>query len=134
MAKKKKRKVPARTILKRLKVKADKALSEYVRKQTTWAYALCPLCNVNPVHHNFHFISRKRAILRWDIRNCIGSCKGCNLMENYWPDLSRAFYIRTFGVDQYLALVDESRKSFVPTPLYLQGIIDGYTEASSHLV
>jgi hypothetical protein len=127
---KKKRKIPARTILRRLHKKADKALSDYIRKETIVKYGKCPLCLKKPVEVCFHFVSRRRKILRWDARNVIGSCRTCNYVEQFLPDYSRCWYINQFGVDQYLVLVEESRKSFTPTPEYLQGIIDKYTTKS----
>lgn len=70
---------------------------------------------------------RGRKILRWDLRNVVGACNRCNFIEYRDPDLSRAWYIRTFGVGQYLSLVDESKQSYQPTLLDLQKIIDKYT-------
>jgi len=142
---KRKRKIPAATILRRLKTKADKALSEYVRAVTNAEYGgKCPLCGRGPLIPNkptkrdprlevpaiqccFHFVRRKRMILRWDLRNVVGACHKCNWIEYRDPDLSRAWYIKKHGVAQYLAIVEESEKSFTPTPEYLQGIIDRFT-------
>lgn len=144
MARKRKRKIPARTILRRLHKKADAALSEYVRAITNAEYGgKCPLCGRGPLIPNkptkrdprtevpaiqccFHFVRRKRKILRWDIRNVVGACHKCNWIEYRDPDLSRAWYIKKHGVDQYLAIVGESEQHFDPTPEYLQGIIDRF--------
>jgi hypothetical protein len=115
--------------LRLLKKKADESLSKYVRKQTTEKYGQCPLCKEDrnrPVQACFHFVRRRRAILRWDIRNCIGSCHGCNYVEYRNPDPSRAWFIREYGVDKYLKLVDESKKDFEVTKEYLEGIIKKY--------
>ena len=130
MAKKRKKKIPARTILKRLMGKADKALSVYVRKETTSKYTLCPLCLIKPVEVCFHFVSRRRKLLRWDIRNVVGSCRTCNYVEQFLPDYSRCWYINQFGVDQYLAIVEESKKDFTPTPEFLQSVIAKYSTKS----
>lgn len=106
--------------------KADKALSDYVRRG--WSrHGKCPLCNIRPVQCCFHIISRRRKILRWSDRNVIGSCKACNYQEQYYPDLSRSWYIDTFGVDAYLDLVGESRKNFIPSEEYLKKVIKTYT-------
>lgn len=134
MAKKKKkpRKIPTRTILKRLMSKADKALSVHVRKETIAKYTLCPLCLIKPVEVCFHFVSRRRKILRWSIDNVVGSCRTCNYVEQFLPDYSRCWYINQFGVEQYLAIVEKSKKDFVPTPEFLQGIIDNYTQKDGY--
>ena len=123
MARKKRKKRP---IIYTLSKKADKALSEFVRAQTKWTYSICPLCKQRPIECCFHFISRRRKILRWEIKNVIGACFTCNYIERIWPDLSRAWYIKTYGVDRYLQLVEESKKTFEPTAEYLEGIITKY--------
>lgn len=107
--------------------------SLYMRKTSIQKYGLCPLCKQKPIDCNFHFVTRRRAIVRWSSKNTIGACKSCNWHENYYSDLSRAWYIREFGVEQYLALVDESKQDFVPTEEYLQGIISKYTQALQDL-
>ena len=110
-----------------LKRKADKALSIYVRKETIKRYGKCPICNVRPVQCCFHFITRKRAILRWDKENVIGSCRTCNYVEQFFPDVSRAWYIRTFGVNKYLKLVHVAEQKFIITENYLKEIIRRYS-------
>jgi hypothetical protein len=126
---KRKKKISLRTQLRRLHKKADSALSLFVRAITDREYGgLCPLCHVNPIECCFHFIRRKRKVLRWDIRNVVGACHRCNYLEYRDPDPSRAWFIRKFGVDQYLRIVDESKESFDPTIEFLQGIVDEYTE------
>lgn len=125
--KKKKRKIPLRILLRRLHNKADKALSDYVRKETISKYGKCPLCLIKPVEVCFHFVSRRRKVLRWDLRNVVGSCRTCNYIEQFLPDYSRIWYINQFGVDQYLKLVEESKQDFTPTPFYLEDIIKKYT-------
>ena len=128
MAKKKKaKKVNSRKLLARLHKKADKAISEFVRATTAAETGgKCSICKVNPVECCFHFVRRRRKILRWDLRNLTGACHRCNYLEYRDPDPSRAWYIRKYGVDQYLAIVDESVKSFEPTIEYLQGIVDRF--------
>jgi hypothetical protein len=127
------RKVPKRVALRRLEKKADKALSLYIRALTKSLYDGCPLCKENPVQACFHFIRRRRKVLRWDPRNVIGSCHKCNWVEYRFPDPSRAWYIRTFGVEQYLELVDKSAEQFQPTPEFLAGVIMACEKALSEV-
>jgi len=127
MAKKKKRKIPLRVQLRRAHKKADKALSDYVRKISVSLYGKCPLCGINPIQCCFHFVRRRRKILRWCDKNVIGACNKCNFLEYRDPDLSRAWYIRKFGVEQYLFLVDKSKEAYSPTLEDLQKIIDEFT-------
>lgn len=118
------RKVPARVVLRRLEQKADKALSLLVRELTRREYGgKCPLCGEGKIECCFHFVRRRRKILRWSLRNVIGACHRCNYVEYRLPDLSRAWFVRKFGAEAYLALVDESVKPFVPTAGFLTAII-----------
>lgn len=135
MAKKKKkpRKIPLPVRISRLKKKADKALSEYVRAVTIAEYGKCPLCLdgvERPVEACFHFIRRKAAPwLRWVYENVIGSCHRCNWIEYRNPDPSRAWYIRRYGHERYLRLVDlahPANKSELGEN-HLQTIVDKYT-------
>lgn len=119
----KRRKKP---LLARMKKKADKALSEYIRAETKSSFGKCPLCQVGEVECCFHFIRRRRLSLRWDERNVVGACHRCNYVEYRDPDLSRAWFLRTFGVARYLELVDESKMDFKPSVPYLQGIVLKY--------
>lgn len=128
---KKPKKLTKKQILKlyrRWEKKADKALSEYVRERTKKMYGNCPLCEKKPVQCCFHFISRRRKILRWDARNVVGACHTCNYVEQNWPDLSRAWFIKKYGVDLYLSLVEESKQSFIPTQEYLESLVKSYQD------
>jgi len=131
--KKKKKKVPLRTQLRRLEKKADKAFSEYIRAISKVEFGKCPLCNVNEIQCCFHFVRRRRKILRWDPKNVVGACHRCNYIEYRDPDLSRAWFIKTRGVDLYLAIVEKSKEQLVPDLIYLQAIVDLYTKAKSEL-
>lgn len=133
----KKQKFLSKTVLKkliaRLDRKATKVFNKYVRIAAQKQSPLCPLCSTNPISCCFHIVTSKRKSTRYSERNTIGACTACNHQENYWSDLSRAYYIRTFGVVQYLEVVDESRKEFEFTVPYLEDIIKTYTEKLAQL-
>jgi len=120
MAKKKKKKRRKKPAIVRLQNKADKALSRYMRTLSEKKYGICPICNVKEIECCFHFISRRRKILRWDERNVVGACHTCNFIERRFPDLSRAWFIIENGVSLYLDLVVEAKKTFKPTTDYLE--------------
>ena len=128
--KKKRRKKP---VLVRCQNKTDKALSKYIRALAKEKWGICPLCNVNEIECCFHFISRRRKILRWDERNVVGACHTCNFIERRFPDLSRAWFIREYGVTLYLNLVDEAKQSFTPSVIYLEDKIEEYTKKLEEL-
>jgi hypothetical protein len=138
--KKKKRKIPLRTQLRRLAKKADRVLSEYARALAIAEYkGRCPFCGRDPVlpvpskdgkkmRKNgwvcFHFIRRRRRIVRWVLENVVGACAFCNRIEVGNPDPYRAWFIRNRGVELYLQLVDRSNEQFEPTIEFLQGVVD----------
>lgn len=141
--KKRAKKVNVRTLLRRLHKKADRALSEYARTVAIAEFkGRCPFCDRDPLlpvpskdgkkmRKNgwvcFHFVRRRRKSVRWSLINVVGACAFCNRIEVGNPDPYRAWFIRHRGVDQYLALVDESEKKFEPTVEYLQSIVDRFT-------
>lgn len=92
--------------------KADKALSKYVRVSTVKEYNGCPFCG-GPVEHCFHFVTRKRRVVRWLLLNVTGSCKVCNKLERYFPDVSRAWFIKRYGAGVYLDLVRRAQREWV---------------------
>lgn len=123
MAKKRKK----RPLIYRLKRKADQALSRYTQTKSKYLYNdKCPLCQQRPIKVCFHFITRKRLILRWDEQNVVGACKTCNFTEQFYPDPSRAWFIQQFSVELYLKLVATSKDSFIPTTEYLEKVILEY--------
>lgn len=131
---KRRRKTPTRVIVSRLHKKADRALSLYVRAKTFVEFGgKCAICQVNPIEACFHFVRRRRKILRWDIRNVIGTCHRCNYLEYRNPDPSRAWYIRQYGLKRYLTIVDLSHTDFDPTPEFLQSVIDRFTYLLAYL-
>jgi hypothetical protein len=110
--------------------KADRALSKRVRQEVQDEYGGCPLCiavgEEGPVEVCFHFVTRKRKILRWRRENVTATCRTCNYLEQFFPDESRAWFIREFGVDKYLELVDEAVKKpkWEPDLGYLKTVVD----------
>lgn len=137
MKKKKEDKPLSKTALKKLiakkERKATKVFNKFIREAAKLQNPVCPICNVDPVYCCFHIVSAMRRSTRFDERNVIGACTACNNQENYYSDLSRAYYIRTYGVDQYLALVDRSKEDFEFTLEFLDGIITTYQEKLEHL-
>ena len=133
MAKRKKKKVPLKKQIRRLEKKADKAFSEYIRAVSKKIYQKCPICNVNEIQCCFHFVRRRRKILRWDPRNVVGACHRCNYIEYRDPDLSRAWFIKDRGVNLYLEIVEKSKEQLVPDLTYLQSIVNLYIKAKAEL-
>lgn len=113
--------------------KATRVFNKYIRESAKIGSELCPICETNPVQVCFHIVTAKRRSTRFDERNVIGACVPCNYQENYWSDVSRAYYIRTYGVNQYLAIVDKSKEDFDFTVEYLEDIITRYGQKLKEL-
>jgi len=122
------------TVVQKLMRKADRSLSAYIRAYFEKESKLCPLCKIKPIKCCFHIVRRGRKAVRWDHRNVIATCFGCNLRELHDPDPSRAYFIRRFGVKLYLKLVDKSRESFVPEKDYLEGVIKKYDRMRKKII
>jgi hypothetical protein len=135
MAKPKKKKVvPMRIRMRRAAKAAHKAMSLYIRAAFIAEYGMCPLCGKEPVQALFHILRSKYVkILRYDIRNAIGSCHKCNWKEYRNPDPSRAWYIRKYGVEQYLKLVDEGQNNYDYTLEDYDRIATNYTQLLKNL-
>lgn len=132
--KKKKRKIPLRTLLRRAHKAADRAFSLFIRARDRQVFnGKCLLCKERTIQCAFHIVRRGRKILRWHPANAIGACHRCNYIEYRNPDLSRAWYIRHFGTEQYLYLVDKSEEEFTPALEQLQQIISAFTNALREL-
>ncbi len=144
----KKKVVPKPVRIRRLKRRADAALSDYARELAKVEYqGNCPLCGKDPtvpvlnkkgkVIKNrwicFHFVRRRCKSVRWDLSNVIGACEFCNLREKGNPDTSRAWFIRRFGVEKYLRIVDKSAEPFEPDEQFLADVVQTFKTALSKL-
>jgi len=114
-------------LIAKLDRKATKVFNKYIREYWRTLRDTCPLCEKNPISCCFHVVSAMRKKTRYDERNVIGACTPCNKYENYFSDLSRAWYLRTFGLDTYLAVVDKASEPFEFTRDYLENIIAHYS-------
>lgn len=126
-------KTGTKKLVAKLTRKATKIFNKYIREKAKLNNPVCPICKINPVQVCFHIVSAKRKSTRFDERNVLGACVPCNYQENYWSDVSRAYYIRTFGTEQYLSVVDKSKEDLVYTPEYLQNVIDTYQHKLANL-
>lgn len=81
--------------------KLDKAFSEYIRYKHIKEYGnICPFCKRNPIEHCFHFLSRISHSTRWREDNAIGSCSGCNFLNEHEPSSFITWFIDNRGRDK----------------------------------
>lgn len=76
-------------------IKADKAMSEYIRTRD-------PVCYCGkPSAQNGHYFSRAHYSTRWDEDNCLGCCAGCNILHEQNPEpMRRAMIARGRDLDE----------------------------------
>lgn len=63
-----------------------------------------------PIQCAFHFITRSKHIVRWDLDNLVGSCHAENYENEYNPSKFISWYIAQNGLEKWEALVAKSRK------------------------
>lgn len=107
MTKNRKMKTPR----KRLVAQLDALFSFRIRIRDKRLYGgICPLCKSKPIECCFHFVTRAKHSLRWDERNAIGSCHGCNYRYEYDPHFAIEWYQNTYGKDSYYDLIRDGNK------------------------
>lgn len=114
------RKVPKATIRKRLVKALDKAFSLKVRAQ----WKACPFCG-GRVEHCFHFVTRSKHSVRWDERNAVGSCAGCNYRYEFDPHFAVSWFIANRGLDAYSQLIRDGNQIAKHSNDELQRLLDG---------
>jgi hypothetical protein len=73
----------------------------------------CPFHHLSaaPIEHCFHFITRSKHSVRWDTRNAVGSCAGCNFRyEHDQTFIDRVFnwYRDTHGQEAWDQLMRDA--------------------------
>ncbi len=56
-----------------------------------------------------HVISRAKMGVRWDLRNVHKQDASDNLLHEFYPEVYNQWYIKTFGLDSWDELVNDSR-------------------------
>jgi len=120
------KKYKKKSLRKKMVALADKALSLYIRKKTQETYGACPMCG-GEIECCFHWITRSKYSVRWDLENVIGSCMGCNIDYEYNPHPYISWFIRKYGLDKYEQLIVKSNKIHKYELSDLQDIIDVYS-------
>lgn len=90
---------------------ADRAFSVWIRNRDEKAFnGICPFCRKNRITDCFHFVTRAKYATRWDQRNAVGSCRGCNMRMEFDPHRFIQWFIRKHGVEAYDSLIADSNK------------------------
>jgi hypothetical protein len=103
--------------------RADTAFSRYIRARDNWTCFTCHKRGEDKdgVMQCGHLITRAKYSTRWDERNAVCQCSGCNLRHEYQPEILTDAYISHHGVDVYHQLVYASNQ---PRKLITDEILD----------
>lgn len=61
------------------------------------------------VEHPGHIITRARISVRWDLRNVHRQNAAHNFLHEYYPEVYNQWYIKTFGLESWNELVNDSK-------------------------
>ncbi len=118
---------PTAALRRRLIARLDTAFSLLVRLKTKQEVGHCAFCP-KPIEHCFHFITRAKHSIRWDFRNAIGSCAGCNYRNEFDPHSYIAYFISRWGTEAYEQLVRDGNKISKHSNEDLRAILDSFTQ------
>lgn len=101
-----------KSIRKALITKLDGLASFAVRLRDKSLYnGICPLCGMRPQMCAFHFLTRSKQSVRWDMENLVASCSSCNLIYEHDQTFILQvvdWYRKTHGVESWDNLVRRS--------------------------
>jgi hypothetical protein len=89
-----------------LVARLDNLFSHYIRLRDKRAFGRCPFCS-GPIQCCFHFVTRSKHSVRWENRNAVGSCHGCNFKNEHDPHFAISWYIESYGLENYNQLVKD---------------------------
>jgi len=104
--------------------KADTAFSLYVRNRDR----RCVTCGSTENPTCGHLISRVCYSVRWFELNGFQQCLSCNLRHEYRPEIFTQWFIKTFSIETYDALVALSKEIRKFTNAELEEIAQKYKE------
>jgi hypothetical protein len=105
-------KLPAR---KTLVNQLDAVFALLIKNRDQKLRGRCPFHHmaVVPIEHCFHFITRAKHSVRWDKRNAVGSCAGCNLRyehDHVFVDRVFSWYKETHGEEAWDTLKRDANR------------------------
>ena len=97
---------------KTLRLRADKAFSEYIRLRDHYRCFTCGKVGApsDGVMQCGHLFSRVNFSTRWDEDNAFCQCRGCNMRHEFDFEVFRAAYVAAKGQESYDALYRKHRE------------------------
>ena len=77
----------------------DRAFSAVIIARDKNFFETCPFCSVRPIQCAFHFVTRGKHSVRWNLQNAVGSCFDCNGLYEADDDFVR--YANSWFVDRF---------------------------------
>ena len=85
--------------------------SIYIRTRDKRRRGKCPFHEgFKPIECCFHFVTRAKYSIRWDPRNAVATCHGCNMRYEYDPHFAIAWFISEYGQEAYDVLIRDGNK------------------------
>lgn len=100
--------------------KLDAVFSLYIRardKRVTGGK--CVFGCGRPIECCFHFVTRAKYAVRWDVENAVGSCTIDNYTNEFNPHPYVGWYIKRYGLGKYEDLLRRSNSVVKRTDLEL---------------
>jgi hypothetical protein len=94
----------------------DNLFSLHIRLRDKRLRGSCPFHETferKPIEQCFHFVTRSKHSVRWDERNAVGSCAGCNIRYEHdqtFVDTVFEWYKNEFGQEAWDTLKRDSNK------------------------
>lgn len=110
--------------LPKLMKKADKVFSEWIRNRDNHQ---CVVCGSTYIVQNGHLIARGKKATRFDEKNCNAQCSSCNYKHNFEPQHYTSWFIKKYGEQEYLNLVELSKTIKKFNRYELEELIEKYS-------
>lgn len=125
------------TELQKIKKKADKITSEWVRRKNAVnglvACYTCGKVNLWKKMQCGHFVSRNNSATRYDLDNLRVQCAGCNVWGRGRYDVFADKLMKELGTRKFKKLLEKGRSTHQLTIKELEGIIAKYADSISNL-
>lgn len=108
--KRKPRKTPKLVSISKLKKKADKVFSDFIRERDNWTCFTCGTKGNRMNIQNGHYVSRMHMSLRYDERNCHAQCLSCNMFKHGAMDVYAIKLLAKYGDNILIDLQREKHK------------------------
>lgn len=117
--------------LKKLKNKADKTFSEFVRKRDAYDDGIAICCTCGKMDHwkNMdcgHYLSRRYLSIRYEEKNTGVQCKSCNVFNQGEQVKFREYLVNRYGEEEIQKIEIQSRNIVKDSRLLYMSVIENF--------